>query len=79
MCDRGGFKEPGTSGSYLIPATQEKEIRVTVQSQPWQIVHETLSQKNTSQKKGLVEWLKWYSSCLLILHNPYLACILQNL
>jgi hypothetical protein len=34
-----------------------------VQSQPRQIVHETLSQKNLSQKKkkkkiGLVEWLK---------------------
>jgi hypothetical protein len=29
-----------------------------VQSQPRQIVCETLSQKNPSQKKGLVEWLK---------------------
>jgi hypothetical protein len=25
--------------------------RIAVQSQPWQIVHETLSQKNSSQKK----------------------------
>jgi hypothetical protein len=29
-----------------------------VQSQPRQIVHETLSQKKTITKKGLVEWLK---------------------
>jgi hypothetical protein len=28
-----------------------------VQSQPWQIVHEILSQKYPT-KKGLVEWLK---------------------
>jgi hypothetical protein len=28
-----------------------------VQSQPWQIVHET-HLKNTLHKKGLVEWLK---------------------
>jgi hypothetical protein len=31
--------------------------RIAVQSQPGQIVHETLSQK-THHKKGLVEWLK---------------------
>jgi hypothetical protein len=30
---------------------------MAVQSQPEQIVHKTLSQKNPSQK-GLVEWLK---------------------
>jgi hypothetical protein len=42
----------------VIPATQEAEIRrITVQSQPRQIVHKTLSQKNPSQKR-LVEWLK---------------------
>jgi hypothetical protein len=43
----------------VILTTQEAEIRRTVvQSQPRQIVHETLSRKNTSQKKGLMEWLK---------------------
>jgi hypothetical protein len=42
----------------VILATQETEIRrIVVQSQPRQIVHETLSQKNL-HKKGLVEWLK---------------------
>jgi hypothetical protein len=42
----------------VILATQEVEIRrITVQSQPRQIVLETLSQKYPSQK-GLVEWLK---------------------
>jgi hypothetical protein len=43
----------------VILATQEAEIRrITVQSQPRQIVQETLHQK-THHKKGLVEWLKW--------------------
>jgi hypothetical protein len=43
----------------VILATQEAEIRrIVVQSQPGKIVHETLSQKNPSQKIGLVEWLK---------------------
>jgi hypothetical protein len=42
----------------VILATQKQEIRrIAVQSQFGQIVHETLSQKNPSQK-GLVEWLK---------------------
>jgi hypothetical protein len=42
----------------IILATEEAEIRRTaVQSQPEQIVCETLSQKTLSQK-GLVEWLK---------------------
>jgi hypothetical protein len=42
----------------VIPATQEAEIRrITVQSQPRQIVRETLSRKYPTQK-GLVEWLK---------------------
>jgi hypothetical protein len=43
----------------VIQATQEVEIRrMAVQSQPRQIVHETLSQKYPTQKKtGLVEWL----------------------
>jgi hypothetical protein len=43
-----------------ILATQEAEIRrIMVQSQPRQIVLETLSQKNpTHHKKGLVEWIK---------------------
>jgi hypothetical protein len=41
-----------------MPATQEAEIkRITVQSQPRQIVPKTLSQKN-HHKKWLVEWLK---------------------
>jgi hypothetical protein len=36
----------------------EAEIRrITVRSQPRQIVRETLSEKN-HHKKGLVEWLK---------------------
>jgi hypothetical protein len=43
----------------VIPATQEAEIRrIMVQSQPGQIVHETLSQKKYIPTKGLVEWLK---------------------
>jgi hypothetical protein len=43
----------------LILATQEAEIRsVKAQSQPRQIVHETLSQKKNPYKKGLVEWLE---------------------
>jgi hypothetical protein len=33
--------------------------RITVQSQPGKIVLETLSQKYSTQKKGLVEWLKY--------------------
>jgi hypothetical protein len=42
----------------VIPATQEAEIRRTmVQSQPEQIVLETLS-RETLHKKGLVEWLE---------------------
>jgi hypothetical protein len=42
----------------LILATQEAEIRkIVVQSQPRQIVHETLSRKYPSQK-GLAERLK---------------------
>jgi hypothetical protein len=42
----------------IIQATQEAEIRrIMVQSQPWQIVCETLSQK-IHHKKGLVERLK---------------------
>jgi hypothetical protein len=37
----------------VIPATQEAEIRrITVQSQPEQIVLKTLSQKYPTQKKG---------------------------
>jgi hypothetical protein len=43
----------------VILATLEAEIRMLkVQGQPEQIVHETLSQKYTTQK-GLMEWLKW--------------------
>jgi hypothetical protein len=41
-----------------ILATQKGEItRITVQSPPRQLVHETLSWKNPSQKRQ-VEWLK---------------------
>jgi hypothetical protein len=37
----------------VIPATQEAEIRrIMVQSQPRQIIRETLSQKIPSQKKA---------------------------
>jgi hypothetical protein len=37
----------------VILGTQEAEIwRITVQSQPGQTVHETLSQKNPSQKRA---------------------------
>jgi hypothetical protein len=37
----------------VILATQEAENwKITVQSQPGQIVHETLSQKNPSQKRA---------------------------
>jgi hypothetical protein len=40
-----------------IPAAQEAEIRrITVRSQPRQIVHETLSPKKLQQKRG------WWSS-----------------
>jgi hypothetical protein len=43
----------------VILASQEAEIRwIMVRSQPRQTVYETLSQKNSTQKKGLVEWLK---------------------
>jgi hypothetical protein len=41
---------------HVILATREAEIRrITVQSQPRQIVHETQSQKKSITKKGLVE------------------------
>jgi plasmid maintenance system antidote protein VapI len=43
----------------VILATQEAQIRrIVVQSQPGQILRETLTQKKTLHKKGLVEWLK---------------------
>jgi hypothetical protein len=43
----------------VILATQEAEIRrISVQSQPGQIVHKSLSQKKTHHKKGLVSLLK---------------------
>jgi hypothetical protein len=43
----------------IILATQEVEIRgITVQSQPGQTFHETLSQKKNLHKKQLVEWLQ---------------------
>jgi hypothetical protein len=41
-----------------VLATQEAEIRrITVQSQPRQIVHETLSQKYSTPKRA-DKWLK---------------------
>jgi hypothetical protein len=41
------------------PSTEEAVIRrFMVQSQPGEIVYETLSQKKTITKKGLVEWLR---------------------
>jgi hypothetical protein len=45
----------------MLLATQEAEIRrITVWSQPRQIVHKTLSGKKKiyHKEKGLVEWLK---------------------
>jgi hypothetical protein len=43
----------------VIIATQEAEIRrIAIQSQPRQIVCETLSRKNPITKIGLVEWLR---------------------
>jgi hypothetical protein len=45
----------------VIPAIQDAEIRrISVQSQPGQIVHETLTRKkkNDTGKKGLAEYLK---------------------
>jgi predicted P-loop ATPase len=37
----------------VILATQEAEIRrITIQIHPRQVVHETLSQKNSSQKRA---------------------------
>jgi hypothetical protein len=42
-----------------VMLAQEAEIRrIEVRSQPRQIAGETLSQKKTHHKKGLVEWLK---------------------
>jgi hypothetical protein len=45
----------------VILATWEAEMRRNaIRSQSEQIVHKTLSQKNTQcTKKGLAEWLKW--------------------
>jgi hypothetical protein len=43
----------------IVLPTQEAEIRrITVQSQPRQIVCETLFGKKPITKKGLVKWLK---------------------
>jgi hypothetical protein len=56
-------KIPGARYQWLTPvilATQEAKIRrITVGSQPRKIVGETLSQKSSQHKKGLVERLKW--------------------
>jgi hypothetical protein len=43
----------------VILATQEAKIRrLVVQSQPGQIVWETLKLEHTQYKKGLEEWFK---------------------
>jgi hypothetical protein len=42
----------------VILATQAEVRRIMVQSQPGQIVCETILKKPIT-KKGLVEWLKW--------------------
>jgi hypothetical protein len=48
----------------VILTTQEAEMRrITVQSQPGQIVHKTLSRENPSQQRA-VEWLTTLSSSL---------------
>jgi hypothetical protein len=51
----------GAGGSrLLLPATQQAEIkRLMVQSQPGQMVCETLSPNIKHKKTGLTEWLKW--------------------
>jgi hypothetical protein len=59
---KGKLKREKVAGPWwltpIILATPEAEIRrFTVQSQPGQIVHESLSQKYLIQK-GLVEWHK---------------------
>jgi hypothetical protein len=47
---------PGADDSHLILATQETEIRrIKVWSQPGQIVCETLTRKNPSQKRA--DWV----------------------
>jgi hypothetical protein len=44
----------------VILATQQAEIRrISVQSQPRQILHKTLSQKYPTETKGPVEWLEF--------------------
>jgi hypothetical protein len=43
-----------------IPTTWEAEIRrILAQDQHRENESKTLSQKYSTQKKGLVEWLKW--------------------
>jgi hypothetical protein len=50
---------PGTGGSSVILATQEAETRrISVQSQPGQIVPRKPYLEKAFTKKGLVEWLK---------------------
>jgi hypothetical protein len=71
---RRHFRQQKTDGAgnqwltpvILILATQEAEIRkIKVQSQPGQIVAETLSQK-THHKKGMAEWLKERRVCVCV-------------
>jgi hypothetical protein len=56
-------KKKKVSHQWLTPvilATQEAEIRrIEVHSQPRQMVYETLSQKNPSQKKGWWSGLRY--------------------
>jgi hypothetical protein len=50
-CDQAHFKDENTTRAQwpmsIIPATQEAEIRITVQGQPKQKVNETPSQPIT--------------------------------
>jgi hypothetical protein len=58
----GMIKEETVGRQWFTPvilAIQEAEIRkIMIQGQPGQIVHETLSGKYVTQKKGLAKWLK---------------------
>jgi hypothetical protein len=79
ICLSFPLKKPFKAGcQWLTPAilaTQEAEIkRITVGSQPGQIIHETLSRKNPSQKRaGVGPEFKpqyWKKKCLLSILFP---------
>jgi hypothetical protein len=77
--------------TLVIPATQEAESRrITVLSQPRQIVYETLSQKDpslslshthTHTHNWLVEWLKVYtlSSSPSTTHTEKSVCFCKKI